>query len=64
MADVLAGNAAMLGLLRTLGLPRRTESDGDTVTVLVDLARAELPASAGSGRDGTWRGAGSVPPPA
>jgi GNAT superfamily N-acetyltransferase len=43
-ADVLAGNAAMLGLLRTLGLPRRTESDGDTVTVLVDLSGSELPA--------------------
>ena len=43
-ADVLAGNAAMLALLRTLGLPRRTESDGDTVTVLVDLSGSELPA--------------------
>jgi GNAT superfamily N-acetyltransferase len=42
-ADVLAGNAAMLGLLRTLGLPRRTESDGDTVTVLLDLSRFEPP---------------------
>jgi acetyltransferase len=42
-ADVLAGNAAMLGLLRTLGLPRRTESDGDTVTVLIDVSRAHLP---------------------
>ncbi len=37
-ADVLAGNAAMLSLLRTLDLPRRTESDGDTVTVYVDLS--------------------------
>jgi GNAT superfamily N-acetyltransferase len=44
VADVLAGNAAMLGLLGTLGLPRRTESDGDTVSVLVDLSRSELPA--------------------
>jgi RimJ/RimL family protein N-acetyltransferase len=44
VADVLAGNAAMLGLLRTLGLPRRTESDGDTVTVLVDVSRADVPA--------------------
>ncbi len=43
-ADVLAGNAAMLGLLRTLGLPRRTETDGDTVTVLVDVSRAGVPA--------------------
>jgi GNAT superfamily N-acetyltransferase len=37
-AEVLIGNQAMLSLLRTLGLPRRTESDGDTVTVHVDLA--------------------------
>jgi len=37
-ADVLAGNTAMLGLLRALGLPRRSVSDGDTVTVLVDLS--------------------------
>jgi len=44
-ADVLAGNAAMLALLRTLGLPRRTESDGDTVTVLVDLSDTGLPAA-------------------
>ena len=43
VADVLAGNTAMLALLRTLGLPRRTESDGDTVSVLVELARDELP---------------------
>jgi GNAT superfamily N-acetyltransferase len=43
-ADVLTGNAAMLGLLRTLGLPRRTESDGDTVTVLIEVSRADLPA--------------------
>jgi GNAT superfamily N-acetyltransferase len=43
-ADVLAGNTAMLALLRTLGLPRRTESDGDTVSVLVELTRDELPA--------------------
>jgi GNAT superfamily N-acetyltransferase len=37
-ADVLAGNAAMLSLLRTLGLPWRRVSDGETVTVLIDLA--------------------------
>jgi len=43
VADVLAGNAAMLGLLRTLGLPRRTDSDGDTVTVHVDVSRSDLP---------------------
>jgi GNAT superfamily N-acetyltransferase len=42
-ADVLAGNAAMLALLRTLGLPRRSETDGDTVTVYVDLSGAEPP---------------------
>jgi hypothetical protein len=41
---VLAGNAAMLGLLRGLGLPRRTESDGETVTVVLDLTGLELPA--------------------
>jgi RimJ/RimL family protein N-acetyltransferase len=44
VADVLAGNAAMLGLLRGLGLPRRTESDGETVTVVLDLTGLELPA--------------------
>jgi len=43
-ADVLAGNAAMLALLRTLGLPRRSESDGETVSVLIDLSRADVPA--------------------
>src|SRR4051794_9289668 len=43
VADVLAGNAAMLGLLRGLGLPRRTESDGETVTVVLDLTGLELP---------------------
>ena len=43
-ADVLAGNAAMLSLLRTLGPPRRTETDGETVTVLVDLFRPAVPA--------------------
>lgn len=42
-ADVLAGNTAMLGLLGTLDLPRRTERDGDTVTVLLTLTRDELP---------------------
>jgi GNAT superfamily N-acetyltransferase len=43
-ADVLAGNAAMLSLLRTLDPPRRTETDGETVTVLVDLFRPAVPA--------------------
>jgi GNAT superfamily N-acetyltransferase len=43
-ADVLAGNAAMLSLLRTLGLPRRKVSDGETVTVLIDLSSSEPPA--------------------
>ena len=42
-ADVLAGNTAMLGLLGTLDLPRRTERNGDTVTVLLTLTRDELP---------------------
>jgi GNAT superfamily N-acetyltransferase len=42
VADVLSGNAAMLGLLRTLGLPRRSEADGGTVTVMLDLAELEL----------------------
>jgi GNAT superfamily N-acetyltransferase len=40
-ADVLIHNTAMLSLLRTLDLPRRTETDGDTVTVHVDLAGPE-----------------------
>jgi acetyltransferase len=43
-ADVLAGNAAMLGLLRTLGLPQARESDGETVTVSIDLSGSDLPA--------------------
>ncbi len=43
-ADVLVGNEAMLSLLRTLGLPRRSESDGDSVTVYVDLQGTELSA--------------------
>jgi GNAT superfamily N-acetyltransferase len=41
MADVLVRNTAMLSLLRALDLPRRTETDGDTVTVHVDLAGPE-----------------------
>src|SRR4051812_21872611 len=40
-ADVLTHNEAMLGLLRSLDLPRRTETDGETVTVHVALAGAE-----------------------
>jgi GNAT superfamily N-acetyltransferase len=40
-ADVLIHNAPMLSLLRALDLPRRTETDGDTVTVHVDLAASE-----------------------
>jgi GNAT superfamily N-acetyltransferase len=62
-ADVLAGNAAMLGLLRTLGLPQQAERDGDTVTVLVDLSQADLTAQR---RDRARRHlavAGSVSPP-
>jgi GNAT superfamily N-acetyltransferase len=64
VADVLAGNAAMLGLLRTLGLPRRTDSDGDTVTVLVDLSRSELPAERRERARRHLARAGSVAPPA
>jgi GNAT superfamily N-acetyltransferase len=44
VADVLAGNAAMLGLLRSLDLPRRSESDGETVTVRMNLTGAAPPA--------------------
>jgi RimJ/RimL family protein N-acetyltransferase len=43
-ADVLAGNAAMLALLRTLGLSQRRETDGETVTVSIDLTSADPPA--------------------
>lgn len=43
VADVLAGNEAMLGLLRTLRLPGRTASDGETVTVALDLTGMRLP---------------------
>jgi RimJ/RimL family protein N-acetyltransferase len=43
VADVLAGNQAMLGLLRTLGLPGRTASDGETVTVVLELTGMRLP---------------------
>jgi GNAT superfamily N-acetyltransferase len=64
VADVLAGNAAMLGLLRTLGLPRRTDSDGDTVTVLVDLSRSELPVERRERARRHLARAGSVAPPA
>jgi GNAT superfamily N-acetyltransferase len=64
VADVLAGNAAMLRLLRTLGLPRRTESDGDTVTVFVDLSRADLPTERRERARGHLAEAGSVAPPA
>jgi GNAT superfamily N-acetyltransferase len=64
VADVLVGNAAMLALLRTLGLPRRTESDGDTVTVLVDLSPSELPAGRRDRARRHLARAGSVAPPA
>jgi GNAT superfamily N-acetyltransferase len=42
-ADVLAGNAAMLGLLRSLGPPVRAETDGETVTVFLRLTDVALP---------------------
>ena len=64
VADVLAGNVAMLSLLRTLGLPGRTESDGETVTVHVDLSRAELSAERSERARGHLAQAGSVAPPA
>jgi GNAT superfamily N-acetyltransferase len=64
VADVLAGNAAMLALLRTVGLPRRTETDGDTVTVLVDLSPSELPAERRDRARRHLARAGSVAPPA
>ena len=63
VADVLAGNAAMLALLRTLGLTRRTESDGETVTVLVDLSGSELPADRRERARRHLARAGSVAPP-
>jgi GNAT superfamily N-acetyltransferase len=40
-ADVLTGNAAMLGLLRALGLPQRTERDMDVTRVVTDLTALE-----------------------
>jgi RimJ/RimL family protein N-acetyltransferase len=64
VADVLAGNAAMLGLLRTLGLPRRTETDGDTVTVLVDVSRTGLAAERRERARRHLAVAGSGAPPA
>jgi GNAT superfamily N-acetyltransferase len=63
-ADVLAGNAAMLALLRTLGLPRRTDSDGETVTVLVDLSGSDPPAERRERARRHLAAAGSVVPPA
>jgi GNAT superfamily N-acetyltransferase len=62
VADVLAGNAAMLGLLRGLGLPRRTESDGETVTVALDLTGLELSPDRRARAQGHLAHAG-VPPP-
>jgi RimJ/RimL family protein N-acetyltransferase len=63
VADVLAGNAAMLALLRTLGRTRRTESDGETVTVHVDLSGSELPADRRERARRHLARAGSVAPP-
>src|SRR3954449_1797800 len=42
VADVMAGNAAMLGILRTLELPRSSERDGATVTVALELTGMDL----------------------
>jgi GNAT superfamily N-acetyltransferase len=62
-ADVLVGNAAMLALLRTLDLPRRTGSDGDTVTVHVELSGPEPPAERRErARGHLARAAAAVPP--
>ena len=36
-ADVLTGNAAMLGVLRALGLPQRAQRDRDVTTVVADV---------------------------
>jgi GNAT superfamily N-acetyltransferase len=63
-ADVLAGNSAMLGLLRSLGLPRRSETDGDTVTVHIDLSGSDLPAERRERARDHLATAGSVQPPA
>jgi hypothetical protein len=60
---VLPGNAAMLGLLRTSGLPRRAESDGGTVTVLLDLSRPQPPAERRARAHQHPARAGSVLPP-
>ena len=63
LADVLGRNAAMLGLLRTLGLPLRSETDGDTVTVFLDLTGAEFPADRQERARQHLARAGSVVPP-
>src|SRR3954452_4148174 len=42
VADVMAGNAAMLGILRTLDLPRSSERDGATVIVALELTGMDL----------------------
>jgi hypothetical protein len=52
----------MLGLLRTLGLPQRRDSDGDTIAVLIDLSRSDLPAGRRERARAHLAGAGSVPP--
>ena len=62
-ADVLTGNAAMLGLLRRLELPQRRASDGETVTVWIDLTAAVLPAGRLERARAHLVRAGSVNPP-
>jgi RimJ/RimL family protein N-acetyltransferase len=62
-ADVLAGNAAMLGLLRRLELPQRRETDGETVTVSIDLTAADPPAGRLERARGHLARAGSENPP-
>src|SRR5215218_6242339 len=63
-ADELVGNTAMLGLLRTLGLPWRAESDGDTVTVHIDLSPRDLTDERRERARGHLAQAGSIAPPA
>jgi hypothetical protein len=50
----------MLGLLRTLGLPQRTERDGNVISVVLDLTALDLPAER---RERAQRHlAGAIPP--
>jgi RimJ/RimL family protein N-acetyltransferase len=44
VAEVLAGNTAMLRLLDALGLPRRTARHGNVISVVLDVTGLDLPA--------------------